>query len=261
MSRSLFQIAASSTVLTVSLAGLTAVALAQTAQVQVIHNSPDPGAAMVDVYLDGDLALDDFAFRSATPTLDLPAGVEIEIGIAPGNSTSSADVIAAFPVTLTAGEAYIVQAAGVLDASLPDNPEGVDTAFNLYIDTHLRTAGAGAEVDLLVFHGSPDAPTVDVRAQGVGPLFEALQYTDYADDYISVPPNSYLLDITPAGEAGTVVATFMADLTSLGGGAAVVFASGFLTQGASSPFGLFAALPDGTVIELPSAPAPTEETS
>ena len=64
-------------------------AVAQTADVQVIHNSPDPGAVMVDIYLDGGAApaIPDFDFRAATAVLALPAGVETVIGVAPGNSS------------------------------------------------------------------------------------------------------------------------------------------------------------------------------
>jgi hypothetical protein len=40
---------------------------AQTARVQVIHNSADTAAATVDVWLDNTLTLDDFNFREATP--------------------------------------------------------------------------------------------------------------------------------------------------------------------------------------------------
>ena len=42
-----------------------ALAQAQFARLQVIHNAP---GAPVDVYLNGALALDNFAFRSATPS-------------------------------------------------------------------------------------------------------------------------------------------------------------------------------------------------
>ncbi|MDZ4679839.1 MAG: DUF4397 domain-containing protein, partial [Saprospiraceae bacterium] len=65
----------------------------QTARVQVIHNSPSP---TVDVYANGALLLDDFVFRTATPFVDLPAGIEIDLAVAPGNSTSVNDAIATF---------------------------------------------------------------------------------------------------------------------------------------------------------------------
>lgn len=80
---------------------------AQTARVQIIHNSADAAAAEVDIYVDAGLALDDFAFRTATPYIDLPADNQIEIAVAPSNSTGVGDAIATFPITLTSGETYV----------------------------------------------------------------------------------------------------------------------------------------------------------
>ena len=75
-----------------------------TAIVQVIHNSSDILAGSVDVYVNDELAIPDFEFRKATPFIDLPAGVTLNIGIAPGNSGSVNDTIANFPVVLSAEE-------------------------------------------------------------------------------------------------------------------------------------------------------------
>jgi len=236
-------------------------AAAQTADVQIIHNSPDPAAAVVDIWLDGAPAIQDVPFRAATGVVALPADTDIEIGIAPGDSDDPSDILATFPVTLSSAESYIVMASGVISGGLPDNPEGISTAFSLFPTTGLRTSsGSGTMVDIIAYHGAPDAPTVDVIAQGVGELFGDLAYTDYAADYVSVPADSYTLWVTPGDMPEGPVATFTADLSGLGGGAAVVFASGYLA-GSPEAFGLFAALSDGTVVELPAASTPTVGTS
>ncbi|HKK73157.1 MAG TPA: DUF4397 domain-containing protein [Candidatus Krumholzibacteria bacterium] len=223
-------------------------AAAQTADVLVIHNSPDPAAEVVDVYLDGAIAVPGFAFRTAG-VVELPAGQEIEIGIAPGPGSEVADIIGTFPFTLTAGESYVVMATGVLDGSLPSNPDGIDTGFTLIPFEGWRTTANAGEVGLLLHHGAPDAPAVDVLARDVGPLFEGVSFEQFSPDYVDVPADSYIVDVTVAGDPAAVAGSFTADLSTLGGGAAVVFASGFL--GASPAFGVFAALPDGTVLQLP----------
>lgn len=213
----------------------------QLARVQVIHNSPEP---VVDVYANGDLLIDDFEFRTATPFLDIPAEVDIELAVAPGNSTSANDAIATFPINLTAGETYTVMAAGVLG-----NP---DAPFNLFINEGAVEASSDPDfVDFNVFHGSPDAPGVDVDARLIGTLIEGLEFGNFTNGYLSVPADLYFLDVRPAG-LPLIVQTFAADLTQLGGGAATVFASGLLTGDPS--FGVFAALPDGTVVEFPASP-------
>jgi hypothetical protein len=74
------------------------------ARVQVIHNSADAAAAEVDVYINGTLTLDNFKFRTATPFLDLPAGVNINVGIAPATSTSVADTLVSYNYVLADGE-------------------------------------------------------------------------------------------------------------------------------------------------------------
>jgi hypothetical protein len=107
-------------------------------------------------------------------------------------------------------------------------------------------------VELAAEHGATDAPTVDVVARGVATLVDDAAYGDVTA-YFSVPPASYILDVTDAAGA-TTVASFTADLSGLANRAAFVFASGFLTpaQNQNGPaFGLFAALPNGLVIAFP----------
>ncbi|HEX9253877.1 MAG TPA: DUF4397 domain-containing protein, partial [Ignavibacteriaceae bacterium] len=132
---------------------------------QIIHNSSDILAGSVDVYVNDGLAIDDFGFREATPFLELPAGVTLNIGIAAGNSTSVDDTIANFPVVLSADEKYVVFANGLLTDGYTSNPDGRNTDFTLLVKTMARESAAGTGVDLFVLHGSTDAPTVDVKVR------------------------------------------------------------------------------------------------
>lgn len=233
-------------------------AVAQQARLQVIHNCADPAASMVDIYVNGALFIDNFAFRTATPFIDVLAGVELNIGVAPANSNSADDVRVNFPVTFVDDKTYVVVANGVLDPSqFTSNPDGINVEFNLFaIDNGRESANWRYLVDVVAYHGATDAPEVDIRVRGLRrlPLFSNLQYGEFSH-YRSLLPLNYILEITPSGDPNTVVAAFEANLRSLAGGAAVVFASGFLSpqNNQNGPaFGLFAALPNGNVVSLPS---------
>ncbi len=236
---------------------LPAAAEAQSARVQIIHNAADPGAAVVDIYLGETLAVDDFEFRNATPFLDLPAGEEIVIGVAPGTSASSADAIATFPVTLTPNGTFTVVANGVLSpGDFASNPEERSTAFTLWVTESQEESTVAADVQFYVVHGASDAPAVDVVAQGVGALVENAAYGDITD-YLSVAPASYTLDINVAGTS-TTAATFVADLSAAEGAAIGVLASGFLDPSANQDgagFGLLAVFPNGDTALLPAPEA------
>ncbi|MBS4033599.1 MAG: choice-of-anchor J domain-containing protein [Ignavibacterium sp.] len=235
-----------------------------TANVQVIHNSSDILAGQVDVYINDALALNDFTFRAATPFIPLPAGVTLNIGIAPGNSTTVNDTLANFPVILSADENYVVFANGVLTSGYAPNPDGRNIDFTLFVKTMARTSATGSDVDLFVLHGSTDAPTVDVKAREAGNLVlvDDAAYGDITP-YFSVPAGNYTLDLYLA-DGTTLVESFIAPLAGFGGGAASVFASGFLNPANNqngAPFGIFVALTDGTVIELATGIVPVELSS
>ncbi len=216
------------------------VAHAQFARLQVIHNAP---GAPVDVYLNGALALDNFAFRSATPFLNVPAGIPLSIAIAPAGSTSSADAFFNASQTFQNGKTYAVTASGI---------EGnLTTPFTLIVDSDAREGASNpAKVDLNVLHGTPDAPAMDVVVRAGNKIVSNLAYGAFTP-YLSLDPGVYYLDVKPAG-SNTILGTYKADLTGLTGGSARVFASGLL--GGSPGFGLFAALANGTVQELPLSP-------
>ena len=237
---------------------------AQTARVQVIHNSADVLAGSVDVYVNGTLAIPDFAFRSATPFIDLPAGVTLNIGIAPGNSASVNDTLKNFPVVLTAGEKYVVFANGVLTSGYASNPDGRNTSFTLFVKPMAKETGTGSGVDLFVLHGSTDAPTVDVKVRELSnaTIVDNAAYGDITP-YLTAPAQNLTLDLY-LSDGTSLVGSFIAPLAGLGGGAAAVFASGFLNPAANqngAAFGLFAALSNGSVVELLPGVVPVELTS
>ena len=230
-----------------------------TARVQVVHNSADILAGSVDIYVNDALAIPDFAFRSATPFIDLPAGVTLNIGVAPGNSTSVNDTLKNFPVTLDAGEKYVVFANGVLTSGYAPNPDSRNTDFTLFVKSMAQEVGTGTGVDLFVLHGSTDAPTVDVKVRELSSatIVDNAAYGDITP-YLTAPAQSLTLDVY-LGNGVNYVASFTAPLSGLGGGSAAVFASGFLDPTSNqngAAFGLFAALANGTVVELPAATSP-----
>ncbi|MCI4649290.1 DUF4397 domain-containing protein [Phaeodactylibacter sp.] len=218
-----------------------AVRFTPVAQVQVIHNSADP---TVDVYANGDLLLNDFAYRTATPFVDLPTRTDIDLAVAGENSNSADDAIATFEdIRFNDGQKYVVMATGLVG--------NADTPFDLAVFDMAQTAAADEGVDLLLYHGSTDAPDVDVTVQStVGVLFDDVAYGDY-QGYVNVPAATYQLNVTPADDNNTAVKAYEADLTGLDGGAATVFATGFLGE-ADGPtaFGVWVALPDGTTFPL-----------
>lgn len=248
------------------LATCTSISYSQTARVQVIHNSPDDIADSVDVYLNGMLLLDNFAFRTATPFIDAPAGVQIQIDVAPKTSTSVANSIANFPLTLTANETYIVVASGI--TGLSSTTYSNAPAFNLEIFASGREeASMMANTDVLVYHGSTDAPTVDVVETSVpaGTIVDDASYSDFAG-YLELGTADYLLDVRDMSGA-TTVASYQAPLSTLAldGEAITVLASGFLDpsmNGNGPAFGLFVALASGgNLVPLPLATASLSEAS
>ncbi|NND62368.1 MAG: DUF4397 domain-containing protein [Flavobacteriaceae bacterium] len=233
-------------------------ASAQTARVQIIHNSADAAASEVDIYVDGALAIDDFAFRTATPYIDLPADVQIDIDVAPGTSTGVGDSIANFPVTLTSGETYVVVADGIVSPTGYNPPTG----FNLEIYPLGREAATvSTNTDVLVHHGSTDAPTVDVVevGAGAGTIVDDITYSEF-QGYLELPTADYAIEVRDATGTVTVAAYELPAATlGLDGAAAVAVASGFLdpSQNSNGPaFGIWVALPTGgALVELPASTA------
>jgi hypothetical protein len=214
-----------------------------TAQVQLIHASTEPQLREMDLYLDGVKRVEDFAFGQATPLTQVPAGVPLRVGIAPGNSQSERDTLRSFVAILPPGGSLCAVALGVLEpVRFAPNPEGRPTELSL-VGFPLRERASGADSVLLaVVHAVTDAPAVELRWGAF--TLGRLSYAD-ALPYRSLPPGLDTLRGLPR--------EYVLDLSTDGGKAAVLVVTGFAQPAANQngpelqPILVF---PDGTVRRL-----------
>ncbi|MCC5793489.1 MAG: DUF4397 domain-containing protein [Chromatiales bacterium] len=174
-----------------------------TADVRVVHNSPD--APAVDVIVDD-------AFE--TP---LVSGLEFPdftpyVGVAPGdynikvvdNASQSLTAIE-FEPSLEAGVFYTVIAAGLLDeVGFPEN-DGI--AELVLVDDNRRIA---TEARVRIVHGSTAAGPVDIYVlpggtplEGASPAFAGVEFRQQTG-YVSLEPGFWDVFVTPAGQPGVV---------------------------------------------------------
>jgi len=161
-----------------ALAAPATAATTDNAQLSVLHGIPD---TPVDVYVNGELTLDDFQPGDLAGPLELPAG-DYEVALtAPDAADASAPVLGPATLTLAAGKNYT--AAAHLN-------EGGDPALKAFENNTATTvAGQGR---LTVRHIAA-APAVDILAGGA-PVIEDL-----------TNPNESTLDL-PAGTVSAAVA-------------------------------------------------------
>jgi len=233
-----------------------------TARVQVIHNSADIAAEVVDIWLDDMLLIDNFEFRTSTPFIDAPANTEFTISVQGSDSQSAENPIWSQKYTLEGGETYLLIANGIV---IPDGYTPA-TPFDIYVYPMGREeATSMGNTDVLVFHGSTDAPTVDIVeiGMGAGTIVDDLMYGEYAG-YLELPTDNYRLAVRD--ETGTVtVAEYEAPLADLGldNYSITVVASGFLNPGENNngeAFGLWVSLPEGGKMVPLSITTSLEET-
>jgi len=251
-------------------AGGTATPTLAQADLQIIHNSPDPNASTVDIYVDNEAnpTVDDLNFRGATSYLSLSisgSSQQFEIDIAPGNSSGPGDAVATQNVTLDDGEDYVAVATGELGGQVSSG----DGDFQLLLKTDARenVSSTDGDVELFGVHGSPDAPTVDVVNNNRDTTFlDNIAYPELqpsnGSGYAAVDPGTYALDVTVSSN-GNTAATFEASLGGFADQTATVLASGYLTPDdepfSTTPegFGLIAVDANGNVVQFPAV-TPTQ---
>jgi hypothetical protein len=155
---------------------------ADTTMVRVLHASPD--APAVDIWVDGELTLENVPFKTLSNYLKLPAGEHQIVVVATG--TTEPAVIDASP-TFEAGKKYTVAATGFV----------ADIAPAVFVDNGKAVAGSAK---LRVVHLSPDAPAVDVAVKGQDPADAPVQDLAFPDatGYLKLAPGSYDFEVRVA---------------------------------------------------------------
>lgn len=153
--------------------------------INVIHASPD--APAVDVYLDGELALEGVEFGQFSGWIAVPAGEHQVQVTAAGDDAANAVIDA--NVELAADAAYHVAATGHLADITPQIYQVNLSDLDAMGDPMAR---------IRVIHTSPDAPAVDIALAGGDVLIADLAFPN-ASDALEVPAGSYDLEVRPTG--------------------------------------------------------------
>jgi hypothetical protein len=204
------------------------------AQVRVAHMSPD--APAVDIYVDGNKALSNVAFKAVSNYLPLPAGehrFEVRAAGAPATDKAVIDAKA----TVEAGKAYTVAATNELAKITP-----------LVLVDDVAAPGAG-KAKVRVVHASPDAPAVDVAVKGGPVLINNLAFGK-ASDTLTVDAKSYDLEVRPTGT--TTVALPLNGVNLEAGKIYTVFAAGKVANLTAVPVAYTPAQGGGAAPAAPS---------
>ncbi len=223
---------------------------AQTARVQAIHNCPDPAAATVDVWLNDNLLIPNFNFQDASPYINAPTNMNFDLSLTAPGAMDTVGAIFKKTFNLPSNSTSVVVASGGL-------AETGGTAFDLraYVGQEEATNQGAGEVSVNVIHGAYDAPMVDIYESQVlaDELVPDLSFGDYIGAYADLPAADF--DLQVRTQSMVVAGQFDGDLSGLSDSAVIVMASGYLDPSSAvgtTPFGLIAVLPSGTVIPLAS---------
>ncbi|GCE17181.1 DUF4397 domain-containing protein [Dictyobacter kobayashii] len=156
------------------------------ASVRAAHAAP--GAGNVDVFVDGNKALTNFAYGTVSDYVSVPAGTHT-LKVAPTGKGVGAAVITQ-SVNVTAGDFYTIAAVGTKA-----------TGFGLQAFTDDNSLG-GAAAKVRVYHLSPNAGPVNVSVGGKQ-VITNLNYKN-ASGYLPVPAGTSTFNVTAVQAKATV---------------------------------------------------------
>lgn len=164
-------------------------------QIRAVHLAPD--APQVEVLVNGSGTGVLLEFTEFSDYLTVQAGT-YELAVAlPGSTDPVDDQI--FTLEAEPGMAYSALATGLLTPATPGE------SFRLRGLADQTRPAEGDQVLVRVIHAAPDAPNVDVLANGaiLPPLENVAYFT--ASDYLTVPAGSYNLRVNITGTGDGVI--------------------------------------------------------
>lgn len=202
-------------------------ALGQSANVQAAYTGVDPAHQSLDAYLSiagisAGKVENLNTGGAAAPFLPVLSDVTVNIGVAPGTSTTSLEVFETFSFSVANNSNNFIVLSGVIDETgFAANPDGKDIELDLFTKDNARLTGTSAShFQIAFFHGSTDSPAVDIKLRGGDIIFENIGYGEF-DDYYDLPDGTFIFDVYVAG-TDQVVASFLAENLFLGDAALVV---------------------------------------
>ena len=181
-----------------------------TARVRVVHASPD--APAVDVLVNDGVVFAGVPFEGITGFAAVPEGT-YNVKVVPAGATGPVVIEANLP--LSNGIDYTVIATDVLARITP------------IILTATADQPATGMSWVRFFHGSPDAPAVDIAVTGGPVLFPSVAFQQ-GTDYLEVPAGTYNLEARVAGT--TTVALALPGVALAPGAVYTVYATGLLAD-------------------------------
>lgn len=196
--------------------------MGQDAFVRVVHASPD--APAVDVYVNGTRTVANAAFKAVTPFGEVPAGKHRVVVTVAGDKNKK---VLETELTLRPGTYYTVAAIG----------EVKNLSAKVFTSTSMNMNKGKAKLN--VYHLSPGAPAVDVRAVDYNnaKVVSNLAYPNRATAYVD--PMAVNANVVPAGK--TDIVKNIKGISIAGGKSYSVFAVGLVGGKGNMAFDLVAA--------------------
>ncbi|MBI5917302.1 MAG: T9SS type A sorting domain-containing protein [Bacteroidetes bacterium] len=198
-----------------------------TARVQFIHAADHETVRLV---ANGETLRETFAYQTATPFMEVPAGVPLDVDVVVKDPWSS-HPDEQFPLYFTPNRTYVVVLHGTFD---PSDPYPV--AFSMF-EGGRQEGTQSDKVDMLLFRGGPDITgPVDIVVVGGPVLADNVLTGDFGEDYVSLPAGSFVFSPTPPDNNDIILDPFQAHMGFWKGRSAVIFGTGLVNAGTLQPW-------------------------